>query len=186
MEVGDSVAHPLRRDDQGRVVRNSRRRAAWGRVINRSDNEKSGHVEALRSWQSRCGSVGETARDGAVNVQANLDWLVGLHDRPVRREPLRFDTVCDRLKELGFDGVELGAFPPHPNPGNPSGPDGQWPGAMPDRSQRQELRSRVEHAASRSAVSRRIFGARSSSTPMIRRSTFPSFGGIREFARISA
>jgi hypothetical protein len=32
-----------------------------------------------------------------------------------------FDVVCDRLKALGFDGVELGAFPPHPNPGNPAG-----------------------------------------------------------------
>jgi len=63
---------------------------------------------------------------------------------PWADHPVPFDTVCDRLKELGFDGVELGAFPPHPNPGNPNGPDAQWPGAMPDRSQRQELRSRVE------------------------------------------
>jgi len=34
---------------------------------------------------------------------------------------LGFDVVGDRLKALGFDGVELGAFPPHPNPGNPAG-----------------------------------------------------------------
>ena len=52
---------------------------------------------------------------------------------PYANNPIDFDTVCDRLKELGFDGVELGAFPPHPNPGNPNGPDEGWPGAMPDR-----------------------------------------------------
>jgi sugar phosphate isomerase/epimerase len=57
--------------------------------------------------------------------------------------PIDFDTVCDRLKALGFDGVELGAFPPHPNPGNPNGPDDQWPGAMPEKAQRQELRARL-------------------------------------------
>jgi sugar phosphate isomerase/epimerase len=45
------------------------------------------------------------------------------------------------LKALGFNGVELGAFPPHPNPGNPGGPDDNWPGAMPEKSQRRELRA---------------------------------------------
>ncbi len=35
---------------------------------------------------------------------------------PYADHPVDFDTVCDRLRELGFDGVELGAFPPHPNP----------------------------------------------------------------------
>ena len=50
--------------------------------------------------------------------------IVGLHHRPLRHQSRSpFDTVCDKLKELGFDGVELGAFPPHPNPGNPNGPD---------------------------------------------------------------
>ena len=62
---------------------------------------------------------------------------------PYAKNPIDFDTVCDRLKELGFDGVELGAFPPHPNPGNPNGPDSEWPGAMPDRTQREELRSKM-------------------------------------------
>ncbi len=57
--------------------------------------------------------------------------------------PVPFDTVCDRLNQLGFDGVELGAFPPHPNPGNPNGPDDGWAGAMPHKSQREELRARV-------------------------------------------
>jgi len=62
---------------------------------------------------------------------------------PYASSPIDFDTVCTKLKELGFDGVELGAFPPHPNPGNPNGPDDAWPGAMPNRSQRQELRAKL-------------------------------------------
>ena len=48
---------------------------------------------------------------------------------PYADKPIDFDTVCTKLKELGFNGVELGAFPPHPNPGNPNGPDDAWPGA---------------------------------------------------------
>jgi sugar phosphate isomerase/epimerase len=35
---------------------------------------------------------------------------------PYADHPVDWDTVCDRLRELGFDGVELGGFPPHPNP----------------------------------------------------------------------
>ncbi len=62
---------------------------------------------------------------------------------PYASNPIDFDTVCDRLKALGFDGVELGAFPPHPNPGNPNGPDDAWPGAMPEKSKRHELRARL-------------------------------------------
>jgi sugar phosphate isomerase/epimerase len=60
---------------------------------------------------------------------------------PYESHPVPFDTVCQRLKELGFDGVELGAFPPHPNPGNPNGPDDVWPGALPERSQRLDVKS---------------------------------------------
>mgnify|MGYP005834428861 CR=1 FL=1 len=62
---------------------------------------------------------------------------------PYADKPIDFDTVCTRLKELGFDGVELGAFPPHPNPGNPAGPDEGWAGALPEKSQRQELAARM-------------------------------------------
>lgn len=62
---------------------------------------------------------------------------------PYAKNPIDFDTVCDRLKELGFDGVELGAFPPHPNPGNPNGPDSDWPGAMPEKTQRAELKQKL-------------------------------------------
>ena len=63
---------------------------------------------------------------------------------PWAEHPVPFDTVCSRLKQLGFVGVELGAFPPHPNPGNPNGPDEGWPGAMPEKTQRQELRARMK------------------------------------------
>jgi sugar phosphate isomerase/epimerase len=63
---------------------------------------------------------------------------------PYAKNPIDFDTVCDTLKQLGFDGVELGAFPPHPNPGNPGGPDDSWPGAMPHKSQREELRAKLK------------------------------------------
>ncbi len=62
---------------------------------------------------------------------------------PYAEHPIGFDTVIGRLKELGFDAVELGAFPPHPNPGNPNGPDDEWPGAMPEKSQREELRAKM-------------------------------------------
>lgn len=35
---------------------------------------------------------------------------------PYEKNPVPFDQVVNKLKELGFDGVELGGFPPHPNP----------------------------------------------------------------------
>ena len=63
---------------------------------------------------------------------------------PWAAHPVPFDTVLERLKALRFDGVELGAFPPHPNPGNPNGPDSEWPGAMPEKPQRAELRARMK------------------------------------------
>lgn len=63
---------------------------------------------------------------------------------PYASNPIDFETVCEKLKALGFDGVELGAFPPHPNPGNPNGPDDNWPGAMPEPSERRELAARMK------------------------------------------
>jgi len=62
---------------------------------------------------------------------------------PYADHPIDFDTVIRRLAELGFDGVELGAFPPHPNPGNPAGTGADWPGAMPEASERAELKARM-------------------------------------------
>jgi sugar phosphate isomerase/epimerase len=35
---------------------------------------------------------------------------------PYAKNPVDFDTVLSKLQSLGFDGVELGGFPPHPNP----------------------------------------------------------------------
>ncbi len=35
---------------------------------------------------------------------------------PYKDNPVPFDTVIEKLSSLGFDGVELGGFPPHPNP----------------------------------------------------------------------
>ena len=62
---------------------------------------------------------------------------------PYADKPIDFETVVTRLKTLGFDGVELGAFPPHPNPGNPNGPDDAWPGALTEKAQRAELKARL-------------------------------------------
>ena len=62
---------------------------------------------------------------------------------PYAASPIPFDTMCAKLKELKFDGVELGAFPPHPNPGNPGGPDEGWAGALPHKSQRAELKAQM-------------------------------------------
>ncbi|MDX9754928.1 MAG: sugar phosphate isomerase/epimerase family protein [bacterium] len=35
---------------------------------------------------------------------------------PYQSNPVAWDTVLQNLKEMDFDGVELGGFPPHPNP----------------------------------------------------------------------
>lgn len=35
---------------------------------------------------------------------------------PYEKNPVPFETVVAKLQELKFDGVELGGFPPHPNP----------------------------------------------------------------------
>ena len=63
---------------------------------------------------------------------------------PYASNPVDFDTVLGKLKALGFDGVELGGFPPHPNPGNPNGANDGWAGALPEKSQRAELAARMK------------------------------------------
>ena len=35
---------------------------------------------------------------------------------PYADKPVEFDTVCKKLAALGYDALELGSFPPHPNP----------------------------------------------------------------------
>jgi sugar phosphate isomerase/epimerase len=82
-------------------------------------------------------------------------YTIGLY----AKSPIDFDTVCDRLKQLGFDGVELGAFPPHPNPGNPNGPDSEWPGAMPEKSPRAELKAKMrEKGLAFSGIAANLWG----------------------------
>ena len=52
---------------------------------------------------------------------------------PYAKAPVDFETVCDTLEELGFNGVELGSFKPHPNPDD-----------LPEKSQREELMERMQ------------------------------------------
>jgi len=42
---------------------------------------------------------------------------------PYTDHPVDFDTVGTKLAELGFDGMELGGFPPHPNPDDCATPE---------------------------------------------------------------
>jgi sugar phosphate isomerase/epimerase len=51
---------------------------------------------------------------------------------PYQDHPVPFDTVIAKLGELGFDGVELGGFPPHPHPTQ-----------FPSKARRAELRKQV-------------------------------------------
>jgi sugar phosphate isomerase/epimerase len=52
---------------------------------------------------------------------------------PYAGKPIDFDTVCTKLKELGYDGVELGGFAPHPNPDD-----------CPEKSQRDEIVAKMK------------------------------------------
>jgi sugar phosphate isomerase/epimerase len=51
---------------------------------------------------------------------------------PYADNPVPFDEVVDRLAALNFQGVELGGFPPHPNPDD-----------LPTKEQRQEVTEKV-------------------------------------------
>ena len=51
---------------------------------------------------------------------------------PYQQNPVPFDTVIDKLGGLGFDGVELGGFPPHPGPAQ-----------LETKSKRSELKKKV-------------------------------------------
>jgi sugar phosphate isomerase/epimerase len=52
---------------------------------------------------------------------------------PYANNPVPFEEVVDRLAALGFDGVELGGFPPHPNPDD-----------LTTRSQREEVTALIK------------------------------------------
>ncbi|MHC4510464.1 MAG: sugar phosphate isomerase/epimerase family protein [Planctomycetota bacterium] len=51
---------------------------------------------------------------------------------PYADNAVAWEEVIKKLAELGFDGVELGGFPPHPNPDD-----------MPDRQQRDACKQQV-------------------------------------------
>ncbi len=69
---------------------------------------------------------------------------------PYAKSPIDFDTVCERLKRLGFDGVELGALEPHPNPDN-----------LPEKAQRAELKSKMrERGLAFSGMAANLWGER--------------------------
>jgi len=52
---------------------------------------------------------------------------------PYAKNPVSWDEVIHKLAELGFDGVELGGFPPHPNPDD-----------LPKKDQRDQCREQLE------------------------------------------
>jgi len=51
---------------------------------------------------------------------------------PYADNPVPWEEVIQKVKELGFDGVELGGFPPHPNPDN-----------LPDKEQRDACKEQL-------------------------------------------
>ncbi len=51
---------------------------------------------------------------------------------PYAKNPVPWEEVIKKLAELGFDGVELGGFNPHPNPDN-----------MPDKKQREACKEQL-------------------------------------------
>jgi len=51
---------------------------------------------------------------------------------PYKDNPVPFDAVIEKLGKLGFDGVELGGFPPHPSPAQ-----------FDTKAKRKELRAKV-------------------------------------------
>lgn len=93
-----------------------------------------------------------------MNVRSSIgSWAYTIG--PYASNPVDFETVCTELKKLGFDGLELGAFPPHPNPGNPGGDDANWPGALTEKSQRAELKAQMaERGLGFSGIAANLWG----------------------------
>ncbi len=54
---------------------------------------------------------------------------------PYEDNPVPWEEVVKNLSDLGFDGVELGAFPPHPNPKD-----------LPEKEQRDAVKEQMEEA----------------------------------------
>ena len=67
---------------------------------------------------------------------------------PYADAPVDFETVCRTLANLGFDGVELGGFPPHPNPTD-----------LPEKSQREEVAAMMKsHGLTFSGLAANLWG----------------------------
>ena len=67
---------------------------------------------------------------------------------PYADKPVDFETVCTKLGALGFDGVELGGFPPHPNPTD-----------MPDKGQREAVLDTMKsHGLAFSGLAANLWG----------------------------
>ena len=45
---------------------------------------------------------------------------------PYQDKPVPWGEVLTNLKEMDFDGVELGGFPPHPNPDGANSAKTNW------------------------------------------------------------
>jgi sugar phosphate isomerase/epimerase len=74
---------------------------------------------------------------------------------PYEKDPIDFDTVCSTLAGLGFDGVELGGFPPHPNPTD-----------LPGKAQRDEVTAAMKrHGLAFSGLAANLWGEQLVNTP---------------------
>ena len=103
---------------------------------------------------------------------------------PYTKSPVDFETVCDKLEELGFNGVELGSFKPHPNPDD-----------LPEKSQREELMDRMrERGLAFSGIAANLWGEKLINTDdqskyicrvSARTPTSHVISGLRAFASIA-
>jgi sugar phosphate isomerase/epimerase len=85
------------------------------------------------SCGSACDEVPEKPAIGEQDMKriAMGSWAYAIG--PYADCPIDFETVCRKVRDLGFDGLELGAFAPHPNPNG-----------LPAKSQRNELRAKMK------------------------------------------
>src|SRR5581483_9200739 len=84
-------------------------------------NRTRGSGRRRRAWTPRSPEPGvrrrvlrkRAQRQGVRMPKVSIgSWAFGIYSE----RPLPFDRVLDRIAELKFDGIELGAFDPHPDP----------------------------------------------------------------------
>ena len=84
-----------------------------------------------RERRSTCSGAGRFGRCGVGKMRLSIgSWAYCFG--PYKDNPVPFDAVIEELGELGFDGVELGGFPPHPSPAECA-----------SKTQREDLRRKV-------------------------------------------